>query len=68
MPWTKGDNKPKAKWVSIKHFAEYLDLSKATAYHIAKLPEMKEAVRHIGSRGIRINMPLADEILKKIYD
>lgn len=68
MPWTKGDSKPRAKWVSVKHFAEYLDVSKSAVYQIIKLPEMRDAVRHIGPKGIRINMPLVDEILKKKYD
>lgn len=68
MPWVKGSEKPKANWVKINKMCEYLDLSKTAAYNIVKMPEMKEAVRHIGTRGIRVNLPLADEILKKKFD
>ena len=67
MPWTKGDEKPRAKWVKVKDFQEYFDLPKSTAYRLMKLPEMRGAVRRLGERTIRVNLPLADEILRKLY-
>ena len=67
MPWTKGDTKPKANWVDMNKFREAFDLKKTKAYELVRLPEMQEAVRRFGERTIRVNLPLADEILKKVY-
>ena len=68
MPWTKGNNEPKSKWVDMNKFMNEFDLKKTKAYELVKLPEMKEAVRRFGERTIRVNLPLADEILKKKYN
>lgn len=67
MPWTKGDTKPKAKWVDMNKFKEEYGLKTTKAYELVKLPEMQEAVRRFGERTIRVNLPVADEILKKIF-
>lgn len=67
MAWVRGSEKPKAKWVDVKKFAEEFDLRKTKAYELIKLPEMKEAVRRFGDKTIRVNLPLADEILRKIF-
>jgi len=67
MPWVKGSETPKAKWVDMNKFREVFDLKKTKAYELVKLPEMQDAVRRFGERTIRVNLPLADEILKKIY-
>ena len=67
MPWVKGSEKLKAKWVDVNKFAEEFDLKKTKAYELVKLPEMQEAVRRFGERTIRVNLPLADEILRKIF-
>lgn len=67
MPWTKLAEKPKAKWVNMNKFIEEFDLKKTKAYELVKLPEMQEAVRRFGERTIRVNLPVADEILRKLY-
>lgn len=67
MPWVKGSEKPKANWVNMNKFAEEFDLKKTKAYELVKLPEMQEAVRRFGERTIRVNLPVADEILRKIF-
>ena len=67
MPWTKLCEKQKANWVNMNKFAEEFDLKKTKAYELVKLPEMQEAVRRFGERTIRVNLPVADEILRKLY-
>ncbi len=67
MPWTKLSEKQKANWVDVKNFAKEFDLKTTKAYELVKMPEMQEAVRRFGERTIRVNLPLADEILKRIF-
>ncbi len=67
MPWVRGNEKPKANWVDMNKFRETFDLKKTKAYGLVKLPEMQEAVRRFGKRTIRVNLPVADEILRKIF-
>ena len=67
MPWTKLSEKQKSNWVNMNKFAEEFDLKKTKAYELVKLPEMQEAVRRFGERTIRVNLPVADEILRKLY-
>lgn len=61
----KDSEKQRAKWVDVKGFANEFGLKTTKAYELLKLPEMKEAVRRFGERTIRVNLPLADEILRK---
>ena len=67
MPWAKLSEKQKANWVDVNKFAKEFDLKKTKAYELVKMPEMQEAVRRFGERTIRVNLPLADEILKRIF-
>ncbi|MBQ9658930.1 MAG: hypothetical protein IJV31_09250 [Clostridia bacterium] len=67
MAWTKLSEKQKANWVNMNKFAEEFDLKKTKAYELVKLPEMQRAVRRFGERTIRVNLPMADEILAQIY-
>lgn len=67
MAWTRDSEKPKAKWVDMNKFIAEFDLKKTKAYELIKLPEMQNAVRRFGERTIRVNLPEADEILRKIY-
>ena len=67
MPWVKGSETIRAKWVDMNKFKEEYGLKTTKAYELVKLPEMQEAVRRFGERTIRVNLPLADEILKKIF-
>jgi len=67
MAWVKGSEKPKAKWVDVNTFMKEFDLKKTKAYELIKMPEMEEAVRRFGEKTIRVNLPLADEILRKIF-
>ncbi len=67
MPWVRGSEKPKADWVDMNKFRETFDLKKTKAYELVKLPEMQEAVRRFGDRTIRVNLPVADEILRKLF-
>lgn len=63
MPWTKLDEKPKKKYVSVKAFMEYFDLPKSSAYKILKEPRMKEAVKRLDIETIRVDLNLAEKIL-----
>ena len=67
MPWAKLSEKQKANLVDVNKFAKEFDLKKTKAYELVKMPEMQEAVRRFGERTIRVNLPLADEILKRIF-
>ena len=67
MPWVKGSETIRAKWVDMNKFKEEYGLKTTKAYELVKLPEMQEAVRRFGERTLRVNLPLADEILKKIF-
>ena len=67
MPWTKLSEKTKATWVDVNKFADTFGLKKTKAYELLKLPEMQEAVRRFGERTIRVNLPVADEILRRMF-
>ena len=67
MPWTKLSEKQKANWVDVNKFAKEFNLKKTKAYELVKMPEMQEAVRRFGERTIRVNLPVADEILKRFF-
>lgn len=68
MPWVKGSEKQKAKWVTVKDFAKHFSLPRSSAYAILKRIEMKDAIRYLGEKTIRVNLPLADEILKQLFN
>lgn len=62
MPWVKGSETPRAKWVSIKHCAEHFDCGKSTIYELIKQPKYKEMARRTDV-GIRINLTLAEKLI-----
>ena len=52
-------SKTRANWKSVKHFAEYYDLSKSHAYALLKEPEFP--YMRTGTRNIRIDMNKTDK-------
>ena len=62
MPWVKGSEKPKQKWVSIKHCAEYFDCSKSQIYKLIQQPKYKDMAKRTNV-GIRIELNLAEKLI-----
>lgn len=62
MPWVKGSENPKPKWVSIKHCAEHFDCSKSKIYEMIKQPKFRDMAKRT-EVGIRINLPLAEKLI-----
>lgn len=67
MPWVKGSEKARAKYVTVKEFQEQYRLSIPQAYKILAMPEMKEAVIKTGSKSKRVNIDRAFEIMQQIF-
>lgn len=67
MPATKLQEKARKKYITVDKFREQFDLSIAQAYRILAMPEMKEAVIKIGTKGKRIDLDLAFEIMQQIF-
>lgn len=67
MPMTRLQEKARAKYITVKQFQEQFSLSKSQAYKIVAMPEMEEAVAKTGTRGKKINLDKAFEIMQKIF-
>ena len=67
MPTTKLQQKARVKYITVKEFQEQYSLSKSQAYKILAMPEMEEALIKIGTKGIRINLDRAFEIMQQIF-
>ena len=62
MPWVKDSEKPKAKWVSVKHCAEHFDCSKSQIYKLIEQPRYKDMAKRT-TVGIRIELNLAEKLI-----
>lgn len=67
MPMTLLQEKARAKYITVKEFQQQYSLSRSQAYKIVAMPEMKEAVIKSGTRGKKINLDKAFEIMQKIF-
>lgn len=67
MPYTRLQEKARAKYVTPKQFMEQYSLSKSQAYKILAMPEMQEAKIKTGDKLIRINLDRAFEIMQQIF-
>lgn len=67
MPATKLQEKARKKYITVKEFKEQFSLSTPQAYRILNIPEMKDAVCKVGTRGKRVDLDLAYEIMQKIF-
>ncbi|MCI8587591.1 MAG: hypothetical protein HFJ49_03140 [Clostridia bacterium] len=67
MPATKLQEKARIKYITVKDFQEQYSLSRAQAYRIIARPEMQEAVIKTGTRGKKVNLDRAFEIMQQIY-
>lgn len=60
-------SRTRTKYVTVKELAEELNCTVHQIYKIIKRPEMKEAVKKIGTAGVRIDKEKFYEILEQIY-
>lgn len=67
MPMTLLQEKARTKYITVKEFQQQYSLSRSQAYKIVAMPEMKEAVIKSGTRGKKINLDKAFEIMQKIF-
>lgn len=67
MPMTLLQEKARVKYITVKEFQQQYSLSRSQAYKIVAMPEMKEAVIKSGTRGKKINLDKAFEIMQKIF-
>ena len=67
MPMTLLQEKARAKYITVKEFQQQYSLSRSQAYKIVAMPEMQEAVIKSGTRGKKINLDKAFEIMQKIF-
>lgn len=67
MPMTLLQEKARAKYITVKEFQQQYSLSRSQAYKIVAMPEMKESVIKSGTRGKKINLDKAFEIMQKIF-
>ena len=67
MPMTLLQEKARAKYITVKEFQQQYSLSRSQAYKIVAMSEMKEAVIKSGTRGKKINLDKAFEIMQKIF-
>ena len=67
MPWVKGSEKARVKYVTVKEFQEQYSLSKPQAYKILAMPEMQEAVIKTGTRSKKVNLDRAFQIMQQIF-
>ncbi len=58
----------KIKYVRVKDFQQQFSLSKAQAYKLLSLPEMKKAIIYTGERSMRVNIDLAFEIMQALFN
>ena len=67
MPYTKLQEKARAKYITPKQFMEQYQLSKSQAYKILAMPEMQEVKMKAGEKLIRIDLDRAFEIMQQIF-
>lgn len=67
MPYTKLQERARAKYVTVKEFQEQYRLSQAQAYKILSLPELQEAVIKTGPKNKKVNLDRAFEIMQQIF-
>jgi len=67
MPWIKGSDKARVKYVTAKEFGQQYSMSKPQVYKVLKRPEMQEAIIKVGDKAIRINLDRAFEIMQQIF-
>ena len=67
MPWVKGSERARAKYITPKQFSEHYSISLPQTYKILAMPEMEEAVIKTGTRGKKVNQDLAFEIMQQIF-
>lgn len=67
MPYTRLQEKARAKYVTPKQFMEQYSLSKSQAYKILAMPEMQEAKIKVGEKLIRIDLDKAFNIMQQIF-
>ena len=64
---TNNLSKTRRKFIKVKDFAEQCDMSDKTVYQRIKNPIFEEAVRRIGSKGIRLDEEKMIEIMEQYY-
>lgn len=67
MPMTRLQEKARKKYITPKQFMEQYSLSKSQAYRILAMPEMEETKIKIGTKGVRIDLDRAFEIMQQIF-
>ena len=67
MPYTKLQEKARAKYVTVKEFQEQYSLSQAQAYKILSLPELQEAVIKTGPKNKKVDLDRAFQIMQQIF-
>jgi len=67
MPYTKLQERARAKYVTVKEFQEQYSLSQAQAYKILSLPELKEAVIKTGQKNKKVDLDRAFQIMQQIF-
>lgn len=67
MPATKLQEKARKKYVTVKEFQNQYSLSSAQAYRILNMPEFEEAKCKVGTKGIRVDLDSAYEIMQSIF-
>jgi len=67
VPYTKLQEKARAKYITPKQFMEQYQLSKSQAYKILAMPEMQEVKMKAGEKLIRIDLDRAFEIMQQIF-
>lgn len=68
MPWVKGSERARVKYVTVKEFQEQYSLSRPQAYKILAMPEMQEAVIKTGEKSKRVNLDRAFEIMCQLFN
>lgn len=67
MPWVKGSEKARAKYITVKEFANNYGMSLAQAYRVLAKEELEPAVIKTGTRGKKVNQDLAFNIMQQIF-
>lgn len=67
MPYTKLQEKARRKYITVKEFQEQFSLSTPQAYKILSRPELESAICKVGTRGIRVDLDSAFEIMQQIF-
>ena len=62
MPWVKGSEKPRPKWVTVNHCAKYFDYGVSTMYQLIKEPKYSEMAKRT-PKGIRIDLNVAEKLI-----